>query len=190
MWVNLALVSSNNTNIRVDFIFLSFSPAAESSWGKSVSQTSAPAGHCACGSVSHAPHRWVKYKGQDVLDMDGVSSLSSRTFLTPRRHNFFHISSHRLPEQSFPWFQGIWRYPRYPKQTAASVWTEAAHSAIYCTQESVIGLCMLLCVYREFICAHLAWRDGHERANLDFFWFVVVTHQTVISGLLCEVCNM
>lgn len=46
----------------VEFVFVLFVSAAESSWGKSVSETSAPAGHCTCGSVPHAPHGWVSCK--------------------------------------------------------------------------------------------------------------------------------
>lgn len=33
--------------------------AAESSWRERVSETSAPAGYCACSSVPHGPHWWV-----------------------------------------------------------------------------------------------------------------------------------
>lgn len=40
-----------------------FVSAAEPSRGERVPETSAPAGHCSCGSVSHAAHRWVMCKG-------------------------------------------------------------------------------------------------------------------------------
>lgn len=91
-------------------------------------------------------------------------------------------SSYRLSEQPLPWFQGIWRHPRYHKQAADCV----DRGPLLCySQESLTGLCLWLSVYREFICCHLAWRDSHERANLQFFLFVVLTHQVFISALFC-----
>lgn len=44
-----------------------FVPAAESTWRDRVSEASAPAGYCACGSVPHAPHWWVSCNGQDCF---------------------------------------------------------------------------------------------------------------------------
>lgn len=42
----------------IDFVFVLCVSAAESNRGKGFSQTSAPAGHRACCSVSHAPDWW------------------------------------------------------------------------------------------------------------------------------------
>lgn len=43
------------------------SSAAGSIRGKDFPQASAPAGRCACGSVPHAPYRWIQANGQDSI---------------------------------------------------------------------------------------------------------------------------
>lgn len=57
MWISTVNPAFMSSSENVDVAFVLFVTAAESSWGESVSETSAPAGRCSRGSVPHAPHR-------------------------------------------------------------------------------------------------------------------------------------
>lgn len=100
-------------------------------------------------------------------------------FSTLRGHSF-SLTPYRLPEQPLPRFQGIWRHPRYCKQTAHPEWTEL---------ESLSGLCLWLCLQGIYLLSFGMERRPWE-SQFRFSLFVVETASSDFSTLLCEDCNV
>lgn len=141
-----------------------------------LSQQQSPAGENV--SLKHQLLQVIVRVAQYRMLLTGEScvkdELRKNIFYSQRLYSFFH-SFHRLSEQPLPWFQGIWRHPRYLKHTAEPVWTELL------TREP---LCLLLCSQQTYLCSFgmERWPWGSQCSPL---LLVVVTHQTVISALSC-----
>lgn len=64
-------------------LYISFASAAESGWGECVSEASAAAGYCPCGSVPHAPHWWVSCNGCCSSPYVYIACISFALFFPP-----------------------------------------------------------------------------------------------------------